>query len=790
MLGPISIQNNEWWIAILIGLALLLPLTWRTWKTSRGLERGFRLGLALRIIGIVLLLLCLVEPHLTTKRAVKGANIVAFLADNSQGLSVLDNGESQSRGAKMIDRLAGPEATWPAELAQDFQVRSYRFDNDLRRVMDFAKLDFTGSRSQVINTLNQLKERFENLPLAGTVLVTDGNATDFDGTLPDLSGLPPIYPIVVGDEGQLTDISMNHVELRQTAFDDAPVSIRTDVSSSGSSSRRVEVGIRNLESGNDSLSSTPESKIVSIRSDGKPASIAFEWRPSETGIQFYEIEAHGLDREQESDIQEATLSNNRRIVMVDRGQKEFRIIYVSGRPNWEYKFLNRALYEDPQLKMVGLLRVARREPKFEFKGRSGESSNPLYRGFGREDESERYDQPVLVRVNTRDEVELRGGFPKTAEELFEYDAIVIDDLEAEFFTYKQLSLIRRFVSERGGGLLALGGADALDHGNYEKTPLAAALPVYLDRQPEFAPGENLSWRLTREGWVEPWTRVRPVEADEKSRLISMPPFKVLNPLPGLKPGARVLAEVEDAQGNAFPSLVAQNFGLGRVACVTVGDLWRWGLRGEGEQADLAKFWRQLARWLVTDTPQQVEIQAKREGPNTRLVVKASDKEYLPLDLGQARITVKRVNAGDEPKEGAARFSSIELQAEPVPNVSGQFEADFSSGEEGAYRAVVEVTDIDGIVVGRAETGWVNDPATEEFAHLQPNRSLLQEIAQKTGGRILQWSELDDLNEELAKQPAPVMEAWSYPLWHNGWLFLAALGCFLGEWALRRKRGLA
>ncbi len=792
MLGPISIQSNAWWIAVLLGLALLIPLTWFAWKTRQGLERGFRLGLTLRTIGILLLLACLVEPHWTTQRAVKGANIVTVVADNSQGMSVLDIGQNRSRGEKMIDRLMSPEATWQSKLAENFQLRSYRFDRDLRRIMDFSSLDFTGDRTQILNTLNQLKERFANLPLAGTILITDGNATDFDGNLPDLTGLPPIYPVILGNDGQLNDVSLAQVELRQTVFDDAPVSIRANVASSGSVPKQIEVSIQNLETISGELSNLPESKIISTRADSKPVNVTFNWRPIETGIQFYQLEANSDLQEGQDSESEATLLNNRRVVMVDRGQKEFRILYVSGRPNWEYKFLNRSLYDDPQLKMVGLLRVARREPKFEFKGRSGESSNPLYRGFGREEESERYDQPVLVRVNTRDEVELRGGFPKTAEELFAYDAIVIDDLEADFFTYQQLTLIRRFVSERGGGLLALGGADALDHGEYEKTPLATALPVYLDRGPEFAPGENLSWKLTREGWVEPWTRVRPLESDERSRLTAMPPFKVLNPLPGLKPGARVLAEVEDAQGKAFPSLVAQNFGSGRVACVTVGDLWRWGLKGESEQADLARFWRQLARWLVTDTPQQVEIQAKMEGSNTRLVVKARDKEYLPLDLGQARIKIRKVTAKKNQLESEEKpsFTEIDLHAEPVPNVSGQFEANFSSREAGAYRAEVEVTDLNGVVVGRAETGWVNDPATEEFARLQPNRSLMEEIAQKTGGRVLSWSELDDLGEELAKQPAPVMEAWSYPLWHNGWLFLAALGCFLGEWALRRKRGLA
>src|SRR5208282_6200138 len=103
-----------------------------------------------------------------------------------------------------------------------------------------------------------------------------------------------------------------------------------------------------------------------------------------------------------------------------------------------------------QVQMVSLIRVARREPKFEFMGRAGEESNPLFRGFDRKGEEDaRYDQPVLIRLNTKDEFELRGGFPKTAEELFKYDAVILDRVEADFFTHEQLLLLQRFVSERG-----------------------------------------------------------------------------------------------------------------------------------------------------------------------------------------------------------------------------------------------------------------------------------------------------------------------------------------------------
>ena len=144
------------------------------------------------------------------------------------------------------------------------------------------------------------------------------------------------------------------------------------------------------------------------------------------------------------------------MVVVQRDANPHRLLYVSGR-ELGYKFLNRSLAEDDQVQLVGLIRIARKAPKFEFKGRQGETSNPLYRGFDRKDEfTEQMDQAVFTRLNIRDETELVGGFPSRAEDLFGYTAILLDDLESDFFTQDQMSLIQRFVAERGGGLMMLG----------------------------------------------------------------------------------------------------------------------------------------------------------------------------------------------------------------------------------------------------------------------------------------------------------------------------------------------
>ena len=113
---------------------------------------------------------------------------------------------------------------------------------------------------------------------------------------------------------------------------------------------------------------------------------------------------------------------------------------------------------------------------------------------------------------------MRTGFPRTPEDLYGYHAVILDDVEAEFFTPDQAALLQKFVSERGGGFLMLGGMESFQQGKYQRTPIGDMLPVYLDRVEENKPPEPLHLNLTREGWLQPWARLRDNEADEKARL--------------------------------------------------------------------------------------------------------------------------------------------------------------------------------------------------------------------------------------------------------------------------------
>ena len=806
-LALILFSSRGWLFpALLLIVAIALALVWSGHRNA--VARPVRLGCGLlKFAGVALLALCLLEPLLVSQRARPGANIFALVADNSQSLSIRDAGQTQSRGELLREQLTHETPTgWQAVLGENFQIRRYSFDSHFQDVRDFAALDFSGRASALGGALRAATALWRGQPVAGLLLFTDGNATDLSSDAPALEGCPPIYPVVCGSDTGLRDLALAKTAVSQTAFEDAPVTIQAAVEARGFPG--VEIVTRLIEiAQSGAATNAAEWRVASVtnmlaeqrqRSPGEESALNFRFQiqPDKPGLHFYEVATQAADEAAapEARSREATLVNNHQVVVVDRGQEPFRVLYVGGRPNWEFKFLNRAVQDDPQVHLVSLIRVARREPKFNFKSRFAESSNPLFGGFGdTNEETARYDQPVMVRFNTRDEVELRDGFPKTAAELYAYHAVILGDLEADFFTHDQILLLRRFVSERGGGFLMLGGAESFREGNYANTPIASMLPLYLDAPAPAPSAAQWKLNLTREGWLQPWTRLRATESEERDRLDALPPFGVLNTIGAIKPGASVLATVTDSDNHTFPALAAQRFGAGRTAALMLGDLWRWGFRDEASQKDLAKSWRQLVRWLVSDVPARVSVAAEAsldgDPARVRLVVKARDEEFRPLDGANVQLTVRPVRLFQASTALVTATNVLHLTAEASPNQAGAYEAEYVARDSGAYAVAAVVTQGSGEVVGRAATGWASDPAAEEFRSLKPNRALLEALAKRTGGEVVSMDRLGEFVAKLPQRHAPISETWSEPLWQKPVVFLCVLACFVAEWGIRRWKGL-
>ncbi len=817
-------------LASLVGSVLAILVVWN-YASGGGSRTPLRWTAAgLKLLAIGLLAICLLQPMRSGVRARPQANLFAIAVDNSQSMALRATPSSPSR-ADRIRRLVDPESAWRVRLAQDFDVRSYSIDSRLENVDSLPSLAMDGWASALATGMDQIATRFRDRPVAGLLLFSDGNLTDASAAPSDWSELGfPVYPVVTSRDETLVDLRIAAVGVTRSDFETAPVTVRVTIADDGMPSEDVVVQLSDAESGTvvgEQTAQTPPADVA-----GREWVVTFRIRPLGSGVRFYRAAVfRPADRDRWDSVEatgEVTFRNNSRLIAVDPPRGPYRVLYLAGRPNWDFKHLRRALQEDSETDLVGLLRIADKEAKFSFRDREVSSSNPLFAGLeeSEEETAQRYDEAVLIRLGVRDADELVRGFPRTEEELFPYHAVILDDIEAEFFSQDQLLLLRQFVAARGGGLLFLGGQESFVGKRFAQSPLGELSPLYpagrvrptsaggRDQTIDLGIGDQwgrtgsagLSLELTREGMVQPWVRLRETEQAERERIDGMPSFATRSPVGGAKPGASVLAVVRDRDGQVTPGIVAQRFGKGRTAAVPLGDLWRWSMRrdavtgsppsgnrlsvrddsGEPNAAtvrrdDPAQAWRQITRWLVNESPRQVECRVVVDDDPSepaRLLTTVVDETFTPVENATVSLEITPPTGEPFPLVAVADFDS-----------PGSYVASHWARDAGGYRVAATAVAEDGSEIGTATTAWTADPAAAEFRELSLNRRWLDEVAAASGGEVVEASNLDAFVADLPTRKVPITESWVYPIWHRPWVMLLAIACLCGEWGLRRWKGM-
>ena len=297
-----------------------------------------------------------------------------------------------------------------------------------------------------------------------------------------------------------------------------------------------------------------------------------------------------------------TLNNSQELLLNVEDSKP-KILYLEGTPRWEFKFIREALQPDKNLQLLSLLRT---------------SGNKFYRqGIENEDN-------------------LSSGFPSSKEELFQYKGLIIGSIEASFFTAEQLKLIGDFVSERGGGLMMLGGRHSFDAGNYGNTSVADLLPVNLGQRPAgssfvLAP---VKFRLSSYGKTHLVTRLVVDEHENEKRWNGLPEIGEFNWITSTKPGATVLASGAGSYSNAV-LLALHRYGRGRVMAFMAASSWRWQMEMPHEDDSHEIFWRQALRWLVSSSPDPVSLELDRsvyeQDDIVNLTVEVNDPSFTRLN---------------------------------------------------------------------------------------------------------------------------------------------------------------
>ena len=189
-------------------------------------------------------------------------------------------------------------------------------------------------------------------------------------------------------------------------------------------------------------------------------------------------------------------------------------------------------------------------------------------------------------------------FPRTADELENFDAVVLSDLPSDTLLLERacyadgvrvpnrLQSLASYVGD-GGGLLMIGGYMSFSghggHANYRHTALAAVLPVRM------LPGDD---RVESPQGVVP-TIVAPGHPIVDGIEANWPYFLGYNKVE-LGPDAALVMECE-----GDPFLAVRNVGRGRTAAFMSDCSTHWGSQEFLAWAHYQRFWGQLFAWIAT-----------------------------------------------------------------------------------------------------------------------------------------------------------------------------------------------
>ena len=701
-------------------------------------QRRFGLS-ALRLVTLLWILLCLMRPMVRAADAVPHDAIVAVLVDGSRSMGLAD-----VNGARRIDRarelIAG--SLLPA-LSSRFHPEVLQFGERVSAVAP-AQLAAADRRTDLGGALKGVRDRYRGRPVAGVVLLTDGGDNgSVDAASAAASGIP-VYAIGIGPRTAARDREVVSVTAAESVLSDASVDVAVSAVAHGYGAAPME--LRLLENGR-----PIDHRRVTPAGEGTPISETFHVSPNRDVPTVYTVEIP-------SSGDELVAENNARSALVPAARRPRRVLLVQGAPGFEHGFLRRALIADRGLEIDSVAR----------KGRDDSGTETFY---------------VQAPQSRADA--LLGGFPNTPEALFQYDVVVLANVEADQLLNAQLGLMRDFVAERGGGLLVL-GARGFQRQGLRDTALEDVLPLELtDRaagavvQAVESPGRNRVV-VTPAGEDHPIMQLAADARANDKKWAEIPPLASVSPLGAARPGASVLA-VTGGPGGAPRALVAvQRFGEGRAMLFTGEAAWRWRMLTPSTDQSYERFWRQAIRWLAQNAPDPVSLTvpaAPAPGDGIPVSVGARDGKYAPR--ADALVDV-RVTAP------SGRVESV--RADPVAAQAGRFQAAIRAPEPGVYRVAVDARSGSG-ALGTSIATMLVGGVDAEMVDPRLNEDTLQRVARASGGAVIAAGDIQSLLTKLDSGAPATGPAQRRDLWHTGWSFALLAALLAAEWLLRRASGL-
>ena len=736
-------------------VVLIVCGVWLTYlKTTRPLSSAWKMFfVATRSSVLVILLFCLLRPVITTFQAAPQETYLGVLIDNSQSMSIEDLDAGQSRQEAVEENIFGNGLI--DELSESFQIRSFRFDKDTQRIVGLDGITEEGTGSSIDQALKYVDDQLNGLPLGGIVLVTDGADNSQIDPVTKAQELGnrqiPIFTVGVGQEEIPQDIGIVDVTAAKTVLEGSVFNVSVSLDHRGYEGQEVELSIIDRDN-------QVESEVVILGAEGVPRRYELQLNPERPELIVYDLQV-------ELQTGEIIEQNNSYSFLVDNTEKQpLDILYIEGHPRNEYKFIRRAVEDDRALRLATYLQTG----------------------------PEKY-----YRQGVDSATELNSGFPRDKETLYEYEAIILGDIEDSFFNADQLQMIEDFVAERGGGFLMSGMVDV----EFISTPIADILPVTLVeesflpphlrggiRRGEHPTGELYFPRLTNNGEFSPLLRLSTDDSENLNLWRQFPELQGIYVTGRIKSGATVLLEhpLLQYQNQALPIIASQRYGSGRSISINTASTWRWQMMQPSADLSHETIWRQILRWLSTSAPERITIEFDQEfynvGDEVNIIARVLNDQYEPDN--DAALWVQTTNPLDQ---------ATDIPMEWDIEQDGVYRASFNAEDEGVYSLLVDVASAAGDASAdgsEKRAAFVVTPSLREYTNAEKDVGLLARIAEVSGGSYFNLAEVGSLADIVEFTPNAYSREVQIDLWDRPWLLGLLILIMSIDWIARRMRGLS
>lgn len=635
----------------------------------------------------------------------------------------------------LLDQL--PQ-TGAESLAERFDVTSFSFGDeaaafppDVPRAEALAAVAPKAAATRAEN-IRAAVDRFRGQPIAGVVLLGDGAFNDDDADPRSVAAALgeqgiPLYAVGLG-LATPRDVSLGKPIVQDAFFPKDTITARLQVGGNGYDG--VVTELRVLLGGREVAT-----KRVELKTEPRLVDVTFEVPEGLGGLLDLEVVAP----EQPG---ETTVINNRAVQPVRVLDQKIKVLYVEGRPRWEFRYLSTVLNRDRRLDVKYLLSEGDKELP---------AVNPQY----------------LAR------------FPQSTEEAFAFDLVILGDVHPWFFSRQQLETLREMVQERGSSLLLLAGARYAPAA-FGNTPVAELLPVKVAEGA--LPVAAAEFPAITEVGRRSFAMLGVDDADNERIWSLLRPIDRVPRLEGVKSGAVVIAELPAAAGRTepYPLVAWHRSGTGKVMYLGTDELWR--LRFKTGDRYHAAFWNKSIQFLALSRllggNKRINLEADlvqlRPGQRTNVRAYVLDDGFQPVKSGEYRVTVEQ--------EGAA---PQEVVLVPVPATPGLFQGPITLPREGRFKVLPPAVDREAATALELVVAAANREQAEPAA--QPGR--LRQMADLSGGQFLTAADWPALGGLLEGRPQTMIESRDLDLWDHWLPYAAFVACAGAEWFLRRRSSL-